>query len=280
MPSLDAYKAGYLADWARMRVHAKWQGAIDRAARYSITHRDRYVAVQRATGVPWALVAAWHYRESNGNFKGVLHNGEHIIGTGRVTRLVPAGRGPFSSWHEAAIDALKLKGLQLNRNWPTERICYESERFNGFGYRNGGRPKSPYLWSGSNIYNGPGKYSSDGVYSSGLTDPQIGCIPHYRRIMELTGPTFLPDTSWLRAIIDKVRTAVKGAWLTLAGLFSADNLGLLQSWFTGDDGKILTPENLLLTAVVLVGVWFLLKQFDAPEPVSAMADPEPENGEK
>lgn len=267
MPSLAAYREGYLADWSRMQVRPSWQGAIDRAAKHSIANRARYEQVERATGVPWALVATWHHRESGGNFKGVLHNGEHIIGTGRRTRLVPAGRGPFSSWHEAAIDALKLKGLHHDRSWPIERICYESERFNGFGYRHPGRPRSPYLWSGTNIYVGPGKFTSDGNYSPWETDQQLGCIPHYRRILELTRPAYLPSPGFFKSLRDKLRTGIKAGWATLTGLFTAENMGLLKDWFTGEDGALLTPENLLITAVLLFGAWYLLSHWDrTPEP--------------
>lgn len=282
MPSLQQYSKGYLEDWDRMAIHARWQGAIDRAARHSIANKARYKAVERAIGMPWALIAAWHFRESGGNFAGVLHNGEHIIGTGRKTRLVPAGRGPFSSWHEAAIDALRLKGLQNIKSWTPDVICYQSERFNGFGYRSAGKPRSPYLWSGTQIYT-RGKYVADGVYSGSAVDAQIGCIPHYRRILELDEEAAVrrqvPGLGWL----SKLKKGLQSLLAAVTGLFSAENLGLLKDWFHGPEGAILTPENFLYIALALGGVWLLATMADGvlangnapPDP----ADEGPQNGD-
>lgn len=69
-------------------------------------NRSRYEVVSKATGVPWDVIGVIHYRESSGSFAGVLHNGQKIIGTGKKTTLVPKGRGPFSTWEDAAVDAL------------------------------------------------------------------------------------------------------------------------------------------------------------------------------
>lgn len=156
-------------------------GILDSAAAKILRSKARYEKVGRQLGVPWWFIAICHWRESSGNFAGVLHNGEHIIGTGRKTRLVPAGRGPFSSWEEAAVDALRLKGLHNIREWSVERVCYEAERFNGFGYYFHGVP-SAYLWSFSNIYKG-GKYVADGVWDPSARDQQVGVMPLLLRMM-------------------------------------------------------------------------------------------------
>ncbi len=76
-----------------------------------IAAEARYKAVQASTGVPWYFIGALHMRESSCDFRGVLHNGDRIIGTGGLTVRVPAGRGPFSTWEESAVDALKLKDM-------------------------------------------------------------------------------------------------------------------------------------------------------------------------
>ena len=85
-----------------------------------------------------------------------------VAGSKYKTRLVPKGRGPFSTWEEAAIDALKIK--RYPPEWDIAHIAYAFEKFNGFGYRSKGIP-SPYLWGGSNIQR-PGKYVRDGVYDA------------------------------------------------------------------------------------------------------------------
>lgn len=145
-----------------------------------LANRRRYEAVSAKTGVPFWFIAVTHMRESSCNFAGVLHNGEHIIGTGRKTKLVPRNRGPFSSWEEAAIDALKLKGLHKITDWPVERTLYECERFNGWGYHSKGRI-SPYVWAGTQHYVS-GKYVADHVYDSGHVDTQLGVAIVLKRL--------------------------------------------------------------------------------------------------
>lgn len=170
--SFEARAAGYRKLWDTMTLT---RGAeCEKAARKILAGKEKYVAVEKATGVPWYFIGVVHMRESSNNFAGVLHNGEHIIGKGTKTRLVPAGRGPFSSWESAAIDALKLKNLHTIKAWPIERLAYESERFNGFGYVRRSI-NSPYVWAGSNHYI-RGKYVADGVFSATHIDQQLGTM--------------------------------------------------------------------------------------------------------
>src|SRR5262249_52519607 len=117
-------------------------------------------------------------------FAGVLHNGEKIIGTSRKTRLVPAGRGPFATWEEAAIDALTMPPHCLHRvvNWTLERILYEIEKYNGWGYL--GKCNSPYLWSWTTEYSG-GKYVADHVFSRTAIDQQAGCVAILKVLAEM-----------------------------------------------------------------------------------------------
>lgn len=189
--SYEGLKGEYTRLLARMVITRAGEGRA--AALRLADNRARYQRVEAETGVPWRFIAIIHNRESGGNFAGVLHNGEHIIGTGKKTRLVPAGRGPFKSWEEAAIDALRLKGLHLIEDWPRERICYEAERFNGFGYRNKSLP-SPYLWAGSNNYRS-GKYVADGVFDPSAVDKQLGCMVVYDYLAKMGEviPQPIPD---------------------------------------------------------------------------------------
>ena len=184
MPTFDAMKAGYRNLWNAMCVSDSRRSAIDAVAMRINNSKQRYQQVAaKFPGMPWYIIGMWHYRESNNDFRGVLHNGEHIIGTGRKTKLVPPGRGPFSTWEEAAIDALRIKNLQNVREWTVERIGYESERFNGFGYMKFGI-NSPYVWSGSNLYS-VGKYVADGRYDADHVDKQLGVMPIMLRIFDL-----------------------------------------------------------------------------------------------
>jgi lysozyme family protein len=129
--------------------------------------KSRYEYVANVVNVPWQLVAALHYREASLNFNTMLHNGDPLPGP---TTHVPRGRGPFKSWEEAAIDALKYDEV-MNLSVLEECLKF-AESFNGFGYRSKGI-YSPYVWSGTNHYKS-GKYVADHVYNSTKRDDQLG----------------------------------------------------------------------------------------------------------
>lgn len=152
-----------------------------------------YRKVEVETGVPWQMVAVIHEREAGeqdiGRWLCVLHNGEKIIGTGRKTSLVPAGRGPFYDWVQAAIDALQLQGFHKITDWSVARVLWALEPFNGYGYRNKGL-RSPYLWASTN-HQQLGKYVRDGVFDPNVMDSQIGCAA-LLKYLEFGGSTTPP----------------------------------------------------------------------------------------
>lgn len=182
-PTFTATSKGYTNMYNSMKFTKST--AINRAANKIIKYKDTYKKVEDATGVPWYWVGVIHMRESSNNFRGVLHNGDRIIGTGRKTYRVPKGRGPFNNWYEAAIDALQLKGLQRIKSWSIPRMLYEAERFNGWGYT-WRRVNSPYVWGGTN-HQQPGKYIRDGVWSKTAWDRQLGIAPVLYKVRELEG---------------------------------------------------------------------------------------------
>jgi lysozyme family protein len=134
--------------------------------------RARYQAVSARTGVPWPIIAAIHERECSQNWKCSLAQGDPWD---RVSIHVPAGRGPFKSWEDAAIDALVRCPPYAARNldWSIGSTLTKLEEFNGLGYAARGLP-SPYIWSGTNQYKS-GKYVRDGIYDPGTVDQQLGC---------------------------------------------------------------------------------------------------------
>src|SRR5262249_5400799 len=142
--------------------------------------------------------AVLHSRESSFNFNTYLGNGQAL---NRVTTIVPKGRGPFASFAEGAVDALRLEGFVGARDWGIAKTMFRLEQYNGFGYRGRG-VNSPYLWSGSNVYGPPeqrgGKFVGDGSFDPGTVDPQLGAAVILKAMMELDasisfdgGPTML-----------------------------------------------------------------------------------------
>lgn len=156
-----------------IRDDAELTRVSDKIAKY----KDVYLKVEKATGVPWQMLGVIHEREAGeqdiGRFKGVLHNGELIVGTGKKTRLVPARRGPFDTWHEAAVDAIKYEGFDKIKEWPVQRMLWALEPYNGYGYRTKGI-RSPYIWASTN-HQQRGKYVADGVWDANVMDTQVGC---------------------------------------------------------------------------------------------------------
>lgn len=135
-----------------------------------LKHKARYKLVADSVGVPWYLLGCIHALESGNDFKGVLHNGEKIIGTGRKTTLVPRGRGPFTSWESAAVDAILSQWRP--EKWGLGEALEFLERWNGLGYRRRG-VNSPYLWSMTTLYT-KGRFVADGKYDANSVSRQVG----------------------------------------------------------------------------------------------------------
>ncbi len=134
--------------------------------------KARYQAVAAKTGVPWFVIAVIHQRESSQNWGGSLAQGDPW---NRVSVHVPAGRGPFNSWEDAAVDALVNCAPHAAKwnDWSTGGTLTLLELYNGLGYSNKGLP-SPYVWSGTDQYRS-GKYTSDNHFDPDAVDKQLGC---------------------------------------------------------------------------------------------------------
>ena len=183
----------YQVDWARAHVLPAWETRVKAVADKVYFFKPRHQAVASALHkeMPFWVVSLIHNMEAGFNWNACLHNGEKIIGTGAKTKLVPAGRGPFSTWEEAAIDALRGRVSKVPK-WDIPNILRFFEGYNGWGYRNKrlgpvveyDNLYSPYLWSGTSVYTG-GKYVSDGVFSMKAQSAQVGCaaVMKYMRVV-------------------------------------------------------------------------------------------------
>jgi|GEM_PF-1210491 lysozyme family protein/phage protein D len=167
----------YSRVWNSLKVDPPRESKVREAGLGAVKNRIKYESISKATGVPWYVIAAIHYRECTYNFSQNLANGDSLK---RKTVRVPAGRipgkNPPYTFEEAAIDALTSDNRFKGVNWgnPVD-LAWFLETYNGLGYLYKGRP-SPYLLSGSQHYQS-GKYVADGRYNASVIDQQIGTLP-------------------------------------------------------------------------------------------------------
>lgn len=186
-------------------------------AKRLVAARVRYQAVEARTGVPWVFIAVTHQRESSQNWSRSLAQGDPWD---RKSTHVPAGRGPFASWEDAAYDALVNCGpyTARNKDWSIGGTLTKLEEYNGLGYYRRGIP-SPYIWSGTDQYS-RGKYVRDGVFDPDEVDKQLGCAGLILAMMQLDPsikfdgapaapqlppvPTDNRDAVWLQTSLNKL----------------------------------------------------------------------------
>lgn len=183
------YVAANEKRWRRMRVRPEREDAIDAVARRLVapTAKSRYRDIERETGVPWPVVAVIHEREASQRWDRSIAQGDPWA---RKSTHVPKGRGPFISWREAALDALKNCAPYAARwhDWTYGGALTLLVMYNGLGYDRRGMP-SPYAWASTDQYE-RGKYVSDGVFDPNAVDRQLGCAAMLKRMAEID-----PDAS-------------------------------------------------------------------------------------
>lgn len=161
------------------------EAEFTKPARVAVANKGRYLAIARAAGMPdiaWVFVAVSHYRESSQDFSKSLAQGDPW---NQKSTHVPADRGPFKSFEEAAVDALVKCAPYAARlkDWSIGGMLTNLERFNGIGYAARGLP-SAYVWSGTDQYRA-GKFIADGVFDPNKVDAQLGVAGLILTMMEL-----------------------------------------------------------------------------------------------
>ena len=201
--SYGELRQAYAMLWKAMEIPAgRRLLATDARVHAIATGKPRYDQVANATGVPWYVIGMIHEMEGGLNFATHLHNGDPLS---HRTVQVPAGRPPTGippfQWEESAIDALTLEGFAAVKLWTVERIAYQLEAYNGWGYRSRNTGvNTPYLWSATNNYQ-KGKFVRDGVFDPNAVSGQIGAMALLRRLIDIEGVNVpaeedvpLPDT--------------------------------------------------------------------------------------
>lgn len=172
MPDLASLRARNAARWENAELTRASEFAPVAARLAAPAAKARYQAIEAKTGVPWFFIAVTHQRESSQDWSRSLAQGDPW---NRKSSHVPAGRGPFKSFEDAAVDALVncAPYAVRNKDWSTGGLLTMLEQYNGLGYFNRGLP-SPYVWSGTDQYV-KGKYVADGKFDANTVDKQLGC---------------------------------------------------------------------------------------------------------
>jgi uncharacterized protein (TIGR02594 family) len=182
MPTFDQLSGEYATLWDGAQIVPANQQAIAAAVQTLVGHKPDYDQIEAALGVPWYVVGLIHYRESSFSMTRQLHNGDPLSAR---TVHVPAGRplqgNPPFTWVESAIDALQMMGFQTVKNWTVERIAYQLESYNGWGYRKH-NVNSPYLWSFTNQYSG-GLFVADHVFDPNGRNSQAGGLALLKQLV-------------------------------------------------------------------------------------------------
>lgn len=172
MTDINALKTHNAQRWANAKVWPALQSTLAQVAHRLVSAKERYQTVEAKTDVPWFIIAVIHERESSQSWLASLAQGDPW---NRPSIHVPRGRGPFTSWEAAAVDALVncAPYAARNKDWTSGGALTELEEYNGLGYAAHGVP-SPYIWASTDQYL-RGKYISDGHFDPNAVDHQLGC---------------------------------------------------------------------------------------------------------
>jgi len=237
MTDLVALKILNEKRWANAKLTQARKAEFKAPAEKAVKNKARYQIIEAATGVSWVFVAVSHYRESTQNFSRSLAQGDPW---NKVSIHVPAGRGPFASFEEAAIDALVncAPHAARNKDWSIGGMLTLLEQYNGLSYANASRP-SPYIWSGTDQYK-IGKVTRDHGPIEEIVDKQLGCAGLIIAMMGLDNTiTFGPapagaatagpplDANWLQTSLNTLGATPP---LMVDGVFGAATRTALRAF--------------------------------------------------
>jgi lysozyme family protein len=184
MVDINQLEAANQQRWQRMKVTPNLIPAVDGVAQRLVaaSAKARYQTVSNTTKVPWFVIAVIHEREASQSWKANLAQGDPW---NKVSIHVPKGRGPFTSWEDAAVDALTNCAPHAAQwqDWAIGGSLTLLEEYNGLGYAARGVP-SPYVWASTDQYV-KGKYVADGHYDPNAVDQQMGCAALLSRMKQL-----------------------------------------------------------------------------------------------
>ena len=240
MTDLVALKALNEQRWSNAKLTPARAAEFKTPAQKAVKNKARYQSIETRAGVSWLFIAVSHYRESSQNFSRSLAQGDPWD---EVSTHVPAGRGPFADFEDAAVDALVNCAPHAARNhdWSIGGMLTLLERYNGLSYANASRP-SPYIWSGTNQYK-IGKVLVDHGPIEEVVDKQLGCAGLIIAMMGLdssitftsppapSGPPL--DATWLQTFLNTLGATPA---LMVDGVFGAATRTALRAFQRSKDG--------------------------------------------
>ena len=158
---------------AQITVEPKKVQLLNSVCKIASVNSPVYSQVSKESGVPWQVIAAIHFRESDQNFTKHLHNGDPLTArTVHVPRDRPALGSPPFTWAESACDA--LKGFWHPPGWGIASCLEFIERYNGCGYQKHGI-NTPYLWDYTSHYTS-GLFTADGSFDPEAKESRPGAV--------------------------------------------------------------------------------------------------------
>lgn len=179
----------YRALAARAIIKPERERELRSAAVRLLRDKATYAIVSQKTDIPIAVLMALAEREMTGNLHCYLGNGQSLK---KRTTIVPKGRGPFlqpfpEDFIAGCLDALAIDRLDQVAHqaggWSLARFCYESEEWNGWGYRARGIP-SPYVFGATSVQRA-GKFPRDHFFDPTMMDPQLGTLAIVEELVRL-----------------------------------------------------------------------------------------------
>lgn len=191
MTDLTALKTANAARWEKAQILPARELQVEKVAAALCAPKAKaiYQTIEKATGVPWFVVAVIHEREAAQNFGRSIAQGDPW---NEPSVHVPRGIGPFKSFYDAAVFALTRCAPFAARwtDWSAGGTLTLLELYNGIGYDEYHHEASPYDW-GATTMEQEGKYIADGKWSATVWDTQVGCAAMLKAMMAIdTSITF------------------------------------------------------------------------------------------
>lgn len=185
MTDIPALIAANGARWLKCEITPSRLAEVEKvSARLAAPNAKAiYQQIQVMTSVPWWVIAVIHEREADQSWAANIAQGDPW---NRVSTHVPRGRGPFSSFNAAAVDALTncAPFAAKWKDWSVGGALTLLELYNGTGYENYHHEASPYIWGATNQEQW-GKYVADGEWSAQVWDTQLGCAAMLKQMQAI-----------------------------------------------------------------------------------------------